>query len=256
MPVVRLIHGFNVADGGKSTVNRLRGHFEALGFDVEVFAYGWIGPMGVWFLNPRIVKQLLSLVRPGDVGVGHSNGCVLLHMAAHFGAPFKGFEYINPALDSNVPPAPQLEWVHVYFNDGDMVVKFAAWLRSLMPWAPLGDPIWGDMGARGYQPGRYDQTKYVPRGALNRLIHSLNLACMKWPALLWVFRLIFGLPFGFLYLLIFAPIEVLLTLYHNNIRGLLPEMALSLKRMEDARFIIAGLIFPVVVWLVVLAWWL
>jgi len=67
-------------------------------------------------------------------------------MAARLGAPFKGLVYVNPALRSNAPLAPQVEWCDGYFNDGDHVVKFAAVLRLLAPWAPLGDRMWGDMG--------------------------------------------------------------------------------------------------------------
>src|SRR5580700_4538023 len=113
MPVAHLVHGFNVTDGGESTVARLRPYLESLesaGLSVRMFSYGWIGLMGTWFLSPRIVRQLISGVAPNDIGFGHSHGCTLLHRAAWLGAPFKGLVYLNPALRSNAPPAPQVEW--------------------------------------------------------------------------------------------------------------------------------------------------
>jgi hypothetical protein len=206
--------------------------------------------MGARFLNPRIVRQLISRVGPNDIGLGHSNGCLLLHMAAHFGAPFKGLVYLNPALSSNVPIAPQVKFVHVYSNDGDHAVKFAGILRLLAPWAPLGDPIWGDMGVRGYTPGRYDSAKYAPRGLLSRMVHWINNSVLKRPWLLWVLRLTIGLPLSLLYMLFLAPFEVLLTVFHNNIRASRAEMRLIISRLEDARFVLIGFLVPVLLWII------
>lgn len=141
MAVTHLVHGFNVSDGGEGTVGRLKPYLESPGDAVRVFSYGWIGLLGAWFLSPRIVKQLASGVAPNDIGVGHSHGCTLLHRAAWQGAPFKRLAYINPALSSNAPRAPQVERIDVYFNDGDHPVKFGALLRLLAPWAPLGDAM-------------------------------------------------------------------------------------------------------------------
>jgi hypothetical protein len=250
MAVIHLVHGFNVTDGGENTAVRLKPYVESAGLSVRIFSYGWIGLMGAWFLNPRIVRQLLSRVGPNDIGLGHSNGCVLLHKAAHFGAPFKGLVYINPALSSNAPLAPQVEWVRVYFNDGDHTVKFATILRLLAPWAPLGDPIWGDMGARGYAPGRYDSAKYTPRGAISHTMHWINISSLKWPWLLWILQITIGLPLSLLYLLFLAPFEVLLTVFHNNVCASRAEMRLAISRVEDARFVLVGFLVPVVVWII------
>lgn len=95
MAAIHLLRGFNVSDGGKTIVARLMPYLESSGHTAQIFSYGWIGLMGAWFLNPRIVKQLLPRVGPDDIGIGHSNGCVLLHRAAHLGAPFKGLIYMG-----------------------------------------------------------------------------------------------------------------------------------------------------------------
>jgi hypothetical protein len=253
MPVIHLVHGFNVTDGGESTVARLKPYCESSGFSVRIFSYGWVGLMGARFLSPRIVRQLISRVAPDDIGLGHSHGCTLLHRAAWLGAPLKGLVYINPALTSNALPAPQVKFCNVYFNDGDHAVKFAAMLRLLAPWAPLGDPIWGDMGARGYAPGRND-AKYAPSSALGRAMNWIRISSLKWSWLLWTLRIAIGLPLSLLYMLALAPFEVLLTAFHNNVRASSAENRLAISREEDARYVLVGFVIPVVVWAIGVLW--
>ena len=250
MATIHLLHGFRVSDGGEKTVARLKPYLEIADYSVRIFLYGWIGLMGAWFLNPRIVKQLLPRVGPDDIGIGHSNGCALLHGAAHLGAPFKALIYVNPALRADAPRAPQVEWINVYCNDGDHVVKVAAMLRLLAPWAPLGDPMWGDMGARGSTLSMGSQT-YAPRGAISHAMHWINLSTSKRPWFLWMLRATVGLPFGLVYMLILAPFEVLLTVYRNNIGARSIEGRLMISRMEDARFVLVGFLVPVAIWITV-----
>jgi hypothetical protein len=248
MPAIHLLHGFNVSDGGKTIVARLTPYLESSGHTAQIFSYGWIGLMGAWFLNPRIVKQLLRSVGPDDIGIGHSNGCALLHRAAHVGAPFKGLIYINPALRPDAARAPQVEWVEVYFNDGDHAVKFAAILRLLAPWAPLGDPLWGDMGARGSTRSAGLEA-YAPKTPISQIMHWINLSTLKWPWFLWILRVTIGLPFTLVYMLIVAPFEVLLTFYHNNVGARSFEETLTISRSEDARFVFVGFLVPVAIWI-------
>lgn len=252
MPTIHLIHGFNVRDGGRGTIAKLGPYAESAGFEQRLFSYGWLGLMGVWFLNPRIVKQLIHRIMPGDIGIAHSNGCVLLLMAAIRGAPFKLLIYVNPALNSNAPPPPvYVEAIHVYHNDGDLVVKLAAWLWALAPWAPLGDPLWGDMGARGYQPGAYADANYKPTGRLNRLIHALNITCVQAPILLQLLRVFIGIPIALLYWFILAPVEVALTFFFNNVIGKEQDMSLTVRRQEDRKFIVFALVVPLLFWIAV-----
>jgi hypothetical protein len=251
MATIHLLHGFNVSDGGRKTVGQLTPYFELSGHAAKTISYGWIGLMGAWFINPRIAEQLISHVGPDDLGCGHSNGCTVLHRAAHLGAPFRGLIYINPALRQDAAPSSQVKWVDVYFNDGDHAVKLAAILRLLAPWAPLGDPLWGDMGARGSAPSTASET-YAPQGAISHAIHWFNLSTSKQPWLLWMLRVTVGLPFSLIYMLIVAPFEVLLTVYHNNIRSPSIEGRLAVSRVEDARFVVVGLFVPIAIWITVL----
>ncbi|MBE0421987.1 hypothetical protein [Pseudoalteromonas nigrifaciens] len=247
MPKTILIHGFNVSDEGKGTTSKLAPYLNNEEFEVEIFLYGWLGLMGVYFINPRVVKQLLDKVSPGDVGVGHSNGCLILHMAAHYGAPFSKVIYINPALKSNVSFATQIDKVFVIHTDGDMAVKFASWLRALIPWAPLGDPMWGDMGARGHQTKKYQESEYNPIGVINKLIYRINILCIKAPILLHTLRLFF-VPVGLFYWFILGPVEFLITYFRNNIIGSNADYALNFSRIEDLRFTLFSFVIPIITW--------
>jgi hypothetical protein len=251
MATIHLLHGFNVSDGGEKTVAQLKPYMEAADLSAHIYSYGWIGLMGAWFLNPRIVKQLLPRVGSGDIGCGHSNGCALLHKAAHLGAPFSGLIYINPALRPDAARAPQVEWINVYFNDGDHAVKVAAMLRLLAPWAPLGDPLWGDMGARGSAQSTGSET-CAPGSPISKTIHWVNSSASKWPWFLWILRATIGLPFSVVYMLIGAPFEVLLTVYHNNVAARSIDGRLTISRIEDARFVLVGFFAPVAIWIAAL----
>lgn len=256
MPTVYFVHGFNVRDGGDGTVGKLMPSFEEMGMSSKLFSYGWIGPMGVWFLNPRIVKQLIPLIQEGDCGVAHSNGCVVLLMASIYGAPFSSFIFINPALDSNIIQAPKhVKKILVIHNEGDYPVQMAAWLRALMPWAQIGDALWGDMGARGYQPGPYVTSGYVPERKLSKFIHAVNVFCLANPIVLTVLRVLIGVPLFISYLLFLAPIEVLLTFVFNNVFGKEKGMALSVLRTEDRQFILTALVLPIFIWLCLISFW-
>jgi len=249
MPKMFLIHGFNIKDQGQNTIVKLEPYIDKNLFDVEVFSYGWLGLMGVFYMNPRIVKQLLCKVNKGDIAICHSNGCLIAHMAARFGAPFESLMYIAPALNSNVPLGENVGKLTVLATENDNAVKMASWLRVLMPWAPLGDSLWGDMGARGYQPGRYIDSDFNPKGIVNKIIHYINVTCLKVPPLLFTLRIV-CIPVAIFYWIVLGPLEALLTYYRNNVIGTDPEMALSLSRIEDRRFVISAFALPVFIWVI------
>jgi len=139
-PTAWLVHGFNVRDGGAATTDKLRQPLEALGWNVEEFDYGWTFLLGVWLGNGPRAKKLALQVKHGDVGFGHSNGCAILHRAAHLGAPFKKLVYVNPALDSDARLAARVEMLTVWHSPSDIPVRMASWLPGV---------AWGDMGSIG-----------------------------------------------------------------------------------------------------------
>jgi hypothetical protein len=141
-PTIFLVHGFNVFDGGKGTIGKLQEPLEDLGFNVQLFSYGWVGLLGVRVLTESIARRLASLAKPGDIAVGHSNGANIINRAAwEFQAPFELLAYINPALDSDMPLARQVKRALVFYTSRDWVVKLTRIL-----WAH----DWGQMGATGY----------------------------------------------------------------------------------------------------------
>ena len=136
--MIFLLHGFNVSDGGTGSIDKLKPYLRG---EVCEYDYGWKGLLGVRMANKGLAEKLARMVSPGDVGIGHSNGCAILHLASHMGAKFRKLVYINPALDSDAAPGPHVESLDVWHSPSDAPVRLARWL----PWH-----AWGDMGAKGY----------------------------------------------------------------------------------------------------------
>lgn len=161
-PRVILLHGFNVFDKGAGTVGRLAPYFERAGYRVKQPSYGWVFLLGVRYANSKIASMLAGLIEPGDIIVGHSNGCAIAAEVLDLGAPVSQLVLINPALDSDhvFPITDDLRAVHVWHSPSDSPVWWAKWLPG---------HAWGDMGAVGYNGRRdprvinYDkETKFEP----------------------------------------------------------------------------------------------
>lgn len=144
---VWLVHGFNVSDQGKGTVQTLRPYFEAAGFEVKLWRYGWRGLLGVRYMNGTFAQLLADAVDDGDIIVGHSNGACLAKLALdQTEAKLGQLVLINPALDSDAHFAKNCGAIHVWHSPSDSPVAWA----KILPWH-----AWGDMGAVGYR-GPYD----------------------------------------------------------------------------------------------------
>jgi hypothetical protein len=172
---VRLCHGFNVWDKGKGTTDKLRPHFEKRGFSVSEQDGGFRFLLGVRFGTDRRAEELASVVRPGDILVGHSDGCNVIDEAcwllSSLNPDFRvRVVYINPALNSDKALAPIVDRALIFHTPSDKVVKWAA----LLPWHD-----WGSMGNDGYvqgkrqelADGRYTNVSYESLG-LSKLGHS------------------------------------------------------------------------------------
>lgn len=143
MPAAHFVHGFNVSDGGRSTTDRIAPYFRQVAYRTVEWDYGYV-LISMWVSNKRVAQSIARDVAPGDIGVGHSNGCAILTRAADMGAPLTGLVLLNPALDADIAFAPQLKWVHVYYNQDDSAVKWAEVIPHVL------NRRWGGMGARGY----------------------------------------------------------------------------------------------------------
>lgn len=139
---VHSVHGaYNFLGGGVVSTDRLRPFFESAGYGFIEHDYGFFGLFMAGFLNEREAIRLTKKVHPGDIGVGHSNGCDILLRAARMGAPFSQLVLINPALDAETEFPPEIDYVHVWHSPSDRPVQIA----KLLPWHH-----WGSMGAVGY----------------------------------------------------------------------------------------------------------
>jgi hypothetical protein len=135
-----LLHGFNVRDDGNNTVDKLIPLLQARDIEPVQFDYGWQGLLGVRFGSRGLAKALRSVMRDGDIAIGHSNGCHLIHCAQELGVHLKFSIYIAPALDSFTPECAESGNVYVLHSRHDFAVKVARFLLFHR---------WGDMGAIG-----------------------------------------------------------------------------------------------------------
>ena len=144
-----LIHGFNVMDGGKQSVGKLKPYLQG---EVIVFDYGFAGPFSLPCANRRALGQLRALIRPGDFLVCHSNGSLIgWQIAEELGHILGGVVTINAALRRDTFWYPGLPIFNLH-NSTDWVVKYLSRL-----WGRLyqKDGVkrngWGAGGYYGYQ---------------------------------------------------------------------------------------------------------
>lgn len=152
-----LVHGFNVSDGGRGSIGRLKPYLEG---DVRRFSYGWTGLLKLRVTNRQAERQLLQLVRPGDVLIGHSNGALVCHrVAQRLGDQLAAVVVINPALRRDTRWPDSLP-VLCLANSTDWVVQLGrVWSRlvSLGRVVPQG---WGAAGRYGFTSHQPNVTNY------------------------------------------------------------------------------------------------
>lgn len=139
--IIVLVHGFNVSDGGKRTIDTLIPHLVDMGYDVKEFDYGWVGLLGVRFGNKKRAKMLAAMAGPEDIVIGHSNGCAIMALAMEMGMTISSGVFIHPALNRTwCPPENAAKKITVYYSAKDR----ATWIAKF-----LINHIWGDMGTVG-----------------------------------------------------------------------------------------------------------
>lgn len=141
---IHLIHGIHTA--GVSPVKGLIPYLQKQGFEVLYPEYGWIAGLETKLLNPLIVGVLLPYLQPGDVLIGHSNGCAISYDLMNAGARLAGACFINGALEQKIDRPPWVDFIDVYYNPGDEITETAKVAEELH----LVDPVWGEMGHGGY----------------------------------------------------------------------------------------------------------
>ena len=146
MTRVHVVHGI-YSSFGKASLEALIPYLRAAGFDVPYPDYGWIWGLETRIANPLIVHSILPYIAPGDLFVGHSNGCAIGYDLMGLKAPLSGAVFINAALQRRISRPPHVQWMDVYFNPGDDATEVARWAEAV----GLVDPSWGEMGHAGYE---------------------------------------------------------------------------------------------------------
>ena len=140
MKNVYFLHGVETLDA-KNSIGLLSEYFHMPPFKSFILDYGWIPIVLANFLNFFILKKLKKEVVPGQICLGHSNGCALFWMLAHK-IDIEGLILVNPALDNDVEFPASIRFIHIYWSPKDEI----SWLSQFVPFS-----AWGLMGQTGYR---------------------------------------------------------------------------------------------------------
>jgi len=147
-----LVHGFNVKDGGKHTVDRLAPYIITAGHEVDLDE-GDYGFFNIWMVRlfktwkkNRVLFRLADAFKSADVIITHSNGANFTTQAldllpAKYNNKIRVI-HISPALDKKTEIPQAVKHQLVLYTPNDFWVKLSSYL--------LFHP-WGRMGAVGYQ---------------------------------------------------------------------------------------------------------
>jgi hypothetical protein len=144
--MIHLIHGIHTSFSD-STVPGLVPYLEKTGERVVHPDYGYILALETKRINPMVVGLLKPYIEDGDILVGHSNGCAIIHELLAAGVQASGIVLINAALERNIVLPPWVKWCDVYFNEGDTITEVAELSEEL----GLTARCWGEMGHAGYK---------------------------------------------------------------------------------------------------------
>lgn len=142
---VHLVHGIHTAFGDPM-VGELVPFLHEAGFEVKYPDYGWEAGLATKIINPYIVRSILPYIEPGDLFIGHSNGCAIGYDLMQHDAPIAGAVFLNAALAQHITRLSPCNWIDVYSNSGDQITEAAKIAQRI----GLVDPVWGEMGHAGY----------------------------------------------------------------------------------------------------------
>src|ERR1700691_2791272 len=111
-----LIHGIHT--GSVSPVQDLIPYLEAVGVEVCYPDYGFILGIETRLVNRMIRGALMPYICPGDVLIGHSNGCAVCYDLMRAGAPAGAAVFVNAALEQSINKPVVCKWIDVYFKKG------------------------------------------------------------------------------------------------------------------------------------------
>ena len=144
--MIHFIHGIRTEP--TSPVKGLVPYLVAAGLEVTYPDYGFELAIETRVVNAMIEGTLLHYIKPGDILIGHSNGCAIAYHLLLLGAPAAGAVFINGALETSIiRPGAQCGFIDVYWNPGDTVTEIAKLGAQL----GIYDSMWGELGHSGYQ---------------------------------------------------------------------------------------------------------
>lgn len=156
---VVLVHGFNVTDGGRDTIDRLAPLLARSGYivDTDGADYGYFGLLAIRFFGGKrkraVLDRLMRAFVRADVIITHSNGANFATQALNrFGPGYmesKLVIHISPALNKKTRVPQAVKRMLVMHTPHDLPV----WLSSLLLFHP-----WGKMGKVGYK-GKDDRVE-------------------------------------------------------------------------------------------------
>jgi len=149
--MIRLVHGFNVWDGGASTIDRFKPFLPP---PIVEDDYGWTFLIGVRFRNAEAVERIAREIQPGTVLIGHSNGALICWKVAQL-CPDKilGVVTINAALRRDTLWPPGIEVLNLY-NPFDLAVLVGRWWSRLVSLGGIRRHGWGAAGRYGFSAGQ------------------------------------------------------------------------------------------------------
>lgn len=141
---IALIHGFNVRDGGKRTVDTLAPRLIERGHEVDTDSmdYGFHHLFKVRFNHKKEVERIAAAMEKADAVITHSNGANYSMQAAYMISSPIIMLHMSPALNTKVNIPACVTHMEVLHTRNDKAVKAAKWL--------IFHP-WGNMGSAGYK---------------------------------------------------------------------------------------------------------
>jgi hypothetical protein len=146
---VYIAHGFNVRD--PRVFFKIGQGFAAANHEVVEIDYGWTGLISARRAVVREGARLAEIAKPGDIAIGHSNGCSVIAHALDLGAPLRQVMMVNAALNKE-RTLVGVERADIYHAKDDSAVLFGEYLRWFSPLRLVGkETTWGEMGRTGYR---------------------------------------------------------------------------------------------------------
>jgi len=139
-----LIHGFNVRDMGKGSIDKLLQHIpNSLDYD-----YGYVGLISLKKVNRQTINEFLEVIKPGDTIVAHSNGCLIAYQIAE-SISINAIVCINPALRRDTI-WPEKTSVLCLANKTDWIVELGRIWARLVSLGGIRTHGWGSAGRHGF----------------------------------------------------------------------------------------------------------